>query len=84
MTPVTGSRPERPPSSSWTARGADLRASGRPLIMGILNVTPDSFSDGGLAATVAEAIARVHAGESVSSLFDGVDPTLGPPQRKLF
>jgi ribose-phosphate pyrophosphokinase len=27
----------------------------------------------------AEAISRVHAGESVSSLFDGVDPALGPP-----
>ena len=24
-----------------------LRADGRPLLMGILNVTPDSFSDGG-------------------------------------
>ena len=37
-----------------------------------------------VAALFAEAIGRVHAGESVSSLFDGVDPTLGPPQRKLF
>jgi ribose-phosphate pyrophosphokinase len=37
-----------------------------------------------VAALFAQAIARVHAGESVSSLFDGVDPTLGPPQRKLF
>ncbi|HET8605248.1 MAG TPA: ribose-phosphate diphosphokinase [Marmoricola sp.] len=27
----------------------------------------------------AEAISRVHAGESVSSLFDGVDPSLAPP-----
>jgi ribose-phosphate pyrophosphokinase len=25
----------------------------------------------------------VHAGESVSSLFDGVDPSLGPPQPRL-
>jgi len=31
----------------------------------------------------AEAISRVHAGESVSSLFDGVDPSLGPPQPSL-
>ncbi|HZJ07075.1 MAG TPA: ribose-phosphate pyrophosphokinase [Nocardioidaceae bacterium] len=31
----------------------------------------------------AEAISRVHAGESVSSLFDGVDPAHGPPQLKL-
>jgi ribose-phosphate pyrophosphokinase len=33
---------------------------------------------------LAEAVARVHAGESVSSLFDGVDPALGPPQPRLF
>jgi ribose-phosphate pyrophosphokinase len=32
----------------------------------------------------AAAIERIHAGESVSSLFDGVDPTLGPPQPRLF
>ncbi len=32
----------------------------------------------------AEAISRIHAGESVSSLFDGVDPTHAPPQRSLF
>src|SRR6478735_760848 len=32
----------------------------------------------------AEAIKRIHAGESVSSLFDGVDPTLSPPQATLF
>lgn len=37
-----------------------------------------------VAGLFAEAIARVHAGESVSSLFDGVDPTLGPPQPRLF
>jgi ribose-phosphate pyrophosphokinase len=32
----------------------------------------------------AEAIKRIHAGESVSSLFDGVDPTHAPPQASLF
>ncbi|UYM04164.1 ribose-phosphate diphosphokinase [Solicola gregarius] len=36
-----------------------------------------------VAPLFAEAIARIHAGESVSSLFDGVDPTHGPPQPKL-
>jgi ribose-phosphate pyrophosphokinase len=36
-----------------------------------------------VAELFAEAISRVHAGESVSSLFDGVDPALGPPQPKL-
>lgn len=31
---------------------------GRPLIMGILNVTPDSFSDGGRFAEVQDAVSR--------------------------
>lgn len=33
-------------------------AFGRPKLMGIVNVTPDSFSDGGLAGSTAEAIAH--------------------------
>jgi ribose-phosphate pyrophosphokinase len=37
-----------------------------------------------VAGLFAEAIARCHAGESVSSLFDGVDPQFAPPQAKLF
>ena len=37
-----------------------------------------------VATLFAEAIARIHEGESVSSLFDGVDPTHAPPQRSLF
>jgi len=36
-----------------------------------------------VAGLFADAISRVHAGESVSHLFDGVDPTLGPPQPRL-
>jgi ribose-phosphate pyrophosphokinase len=36
-----------------------------------------------VAPLFAQAIARIHAGESVSSLFDGVDPTHAPPQPKL-
>lgn len=36
-----------------------------------------------VAPLFAEAIARIHAGESISSLFDGVDPTHAPPQPKL-
>jgi ribose-phosphate pyrophosphokinase len=31
----------------------------------------------------AEAIGRIHVGESVSSLFDGVDPAHASPQRQL-
>jgi ribose-phosphate pyrophosphokinase len=37
-----------------------------------------------VAGLFAEAMARVHAGESVSSLFDGVDPSHAPPQPRLF
>ncbi len=33
----------------------ELRFQGRPLIMGILNITPDSFSDGGAFNSPAEA-----------------------------
>ncbi len=36
-----------------------------------------------VARLFAEAIARIHVGESVSSLFDGVDPSHAPPQRQL-
>jgi dihydropteroate synthase len=32
--------------------------AGRPLLMGVINVTPDSFSDGGLHATADAAIAH--------------------------
>ncbi len=35
--------------------------AGRPLVMGVLNVTPDSFSDGGLYATTERAVARGRA-----------------------
>ena len=37
-----------------------------------------------ISGLFAAAIERIHVGESVSSLFDGVDPTLGPPQPRLF
>jgi ribose-phosphate pyrophosphokinase len=36
-----------------------------------------------VARLFAEAISRIHGGESISSLFDGVDPTHGPPQPQL-
>lgn len=42
----------------WKCRSRILDISGRPLIMGILNVTPDSFSDGGMHINPASAIAR--------------------------
>jgi dihydropteroate synthase len=44
-------------TSTWRVRGRVLSVE-RPLIMGILNVTPDSFSDGGTLRSVGDAIAR--------------------------
>ncbi|HEY3004081.1 MAG TPA: ribose-phosphate pyrophosphokinase [Kribbellaceae bacterium] len=47
---------------------------------------PDGFPElqvSSVAGLFAEAIKRIHEGESVSSLFDGVDPTHAPPQPKL-
>jgi len=41
--------------------GSYKLALDRPLIMGVVNVTPDSFSDGGLYATVDSAIAHGRA-----------------------
>lgn len=48
MAEATAAREERitPPAASWRIRGRRLDLS-RPLVMGVLNVTPDSFSDGG-------------------------------------
>ncbi len=39
----------------------EWRFPGRPLIMGVLNLTPDSFSDGGRFATPAKALQQAHA-----------------------
>ena len=42
---------------NWSVRGRTLECdSSRPLIMGILNVTPDSFSDGGKYLDPAAAV----------------------------
>lgn len=40
----------------WTFRDRRLQLGVRPLIMGIVNVTPDSFSDGGKFATTDFAV----------------------------
>ena len=41
-------------------RGKILRISEKPMIMGILNVTPDSFSDGAAFLDPAAAVAHAH------------------------
>jgi len=41
----------------WRCRDHVLPLGTRTLVMGVLNVTPDSFSDGGLFANAADAVA---------------------------
>ena len=45
-----------PRSSFALPRGRQLALTDRPLVMGILNVTPDSFSDGGVHFDHAKAV----------------------------
>jgi dihydropteroate synthase len=53
--------PEAPgPFSSWVIRGGEIDLS-LPLVMGILNLTPDSFSDGGQFAHEGAALERAEA-----------------------
>ncbi|MBT8462336.1 MAG: dihydropteroate synthase [Gemmatimonadetes bacterium] len=57
-------------SSEWAVRGFDVRVD-RPVVVGVLNVTPDSFSDGGSYADTDEALAR--AEEMVRDGADLID-----------
>jgi len=51
--------------------GGTLALSGRPKVMGVLNVTPDSFSDGGQHATTDAAIAHgLRMAEEGADLID--------------
>jgi dihydropteroate synthase len=56
---LTAVRPEAPP---WRLAGGKILDPSRALVMGILNVTPDSFSDGGeLIGSLDRALARARA-----------------------
>lgn len=49
----------RSPRTLRLAHGQSLRlGGGRPRVMGVVNVTPDSFSDGGRFATLESAVAH--------------------------
>ncbi len=52
-------------------RLAALLGTGRPLVMGILNVTPDSFSDGGRFLQVRAALS--HAEDMIAAGADIID-----------
>jgi dihydropteroate synthase len=54
----------------WSVRGKELSLD-RPLVMGILNTTPDSFSDGGTYYASDAAVAR--AGEMLAEGADIID-----------
>ena len=45
-----------PKQHTWQIRDRVLDLTERPLVMGIVNVTPDSFSDGGRLATVEAGV----------------------------
>lgn len=53
------------------ARDRELRLGSRPLLMGILNATPDSFSDGGAYSTLEARTAR--AAELIADGADIID-----------
>ena len=53
------------------SRLRELLSRDRPLVMGILNVTPDSFSDGGRFSTIDSAL--THAREMASGGADIID-----------
>ena len=56
------------PPCIWRTSRRTLDLSRRPLIMGILNVTPDSFSDGGQWTDPGRAVAR-----AVEMVAEGAD-----------
>lgn len=51
---------QKPHLRQWTFAGFDRQLGDRPLIMGILNTTPDSFSDGGKYAQLDLAMAQAN------------------------
>ncbi len=60
-----------------------LLSAGRPLVMGILNVTPDSFSDGGQfldpALAIAHAADMANAGADILDIGAEFDAALWRP-----
>jgi dihydropteroate synthase len=74
MKPRTVSVPDRATGDNVLAR---LLAHARPLVMGVLNVTPDSFSDGGrfLDPQAAVAQARRLVAEGADILDVGAEST---------
>jgi dihydropteroate synthase len=72
----TSSEQPAPKSTSWTVVGRPVSLA-EPVVMGILNVTPDSFSDGGQLPDVASALRRAERmiGEGAAILDVGGEST---------
>jgi len=68
---------ERQSAAAGDAVMARLRAGERALVMGVLNVTPDSFSDGGRFLDPAEALAQAERlrGEGADIIDVGAEST---------
>ncbi len=62
-------------SKHWRLRTRLLRFGKRPLVMGIVNVTPDSFSDGGM---FARHNARLDGASGGDQTIGGAAPRGGP------
>lgn len=62
---TAASRPASAPPGAFAGPGADavanILALGRPAVMGVLNVTPDSFSDGGSYFSADAALSHVQS-----------------------
>jgi dihydropteroate synthase len=69
--PAPRARPRLPRAHNRLICGRFELALGRPLVMGVVNVTPDSFSDGGRFFDSEKAIA--HAGRLVEEGADLID-----------
>src|SRR6202051_3694775 len=79
------------PKFRWLLPARSLALGRRTLIMGVLNVTPDSFSDGGLYLNVDAAVARaLEMEKSGADILDiggestrpGSDPVLAAEQMR--
>src|SRR5207248_11536829 len=56
---------------TWRLRESELKLGERTLVMGVLNVTPDSFSDAGLHFSASAAV--VHGLRQVEEGADNLD-----------
>ena len=74
---ISCNQPKPTPARVLDCRGLRLELSGGPRIMGIVNVTPDSFYDGGRHATTEAAVRHAErlVEEGAGMLDIGGQPT---------